>query len=206
MSGALQAKTRQSARRNGRCCVDSPSCRCSATTYSSCRQTSPTPPKSMRRSTPLLSDSGAWTSLFTARPTSDRNAFGSVVETGSDVVAAQITPKVQGLLHLLAAMDGRQPQRWIIHGSISAELGGLGLAAYAGANAVLDGIAERGARAGQDWLNIEWDAWDNAGEAQAHALKSAPIKGPEGQDVFLRAIGTPLGSRVVVAVQTSRKG
>jgi phthiocerol/phenolphthiocerol synthesis type-I polyketide synthase E len=127
-------------------------------------------------------------------------AFGSVVETGSAVVAAQITPKVQGLLHLLAAMKGRHPQRWIVHGSISAELGGLGLAAYAGANAVLDGIAERGARAGQDWLNIEWDAWDNAGEAAAHALKSAPIKGPEGQDVFLRAIGTPLGSRVVVAV------
>jgi phthiocerol/phenolphthiocerol synthesis type-I polyketide synthase E len=128
------------------------------------------------------------------------DAFGSVVETGSDVVAAQITPKVEGLLHLLAAMDGRQPQRWIIHGSISAELGGLGLAAYAGANAVLNGIAERGAKAGQDWLNIEWDAWDNAGEAQAHALKAAPINGVEGQDVFLRAIGTPLGSRVVVAV------
>jgi acyl transferase domain-containing protein/SAM-dependent methyltransferase len=127
-------------------------------------------------------------------------AFGSVGETGGAVVAAQIAPKIDGLLYLLEAMRGREPRRWIVHGSISAALGGLGLAAYSGANAVLNGVVERGARGGQDWLSIEWDAWDNAGEAQAHALKAAPISPPEGQDAFLRVLGTPTGPRVVVAV------
>ena len=42
-------------------------------------------------------------------------------------------------------------------------LGGLGLAAYAAANAVLDAMA---VAAGSKWLSIDWDAWDNAGEAQ----------------------------------------
>lgn len=127
-------------------------------------------------------------------------AFGSVPETGPEVVAAQLEPKVTGLLHLLTAMKGREPHQWILHGSISAELGGLGLAAYAGANAVLNCMAEQGARRGEHWLNIEWDAWDNAGEAQAHALNAAPIRGPEGQEVFLRVVGAPGGPRVVVAV------
>ncbi|MDT5077626.1 MAG: hypothetical protein QOJ80_2263 [Mycobacterium sp.] len=128
-------------------------------------------------------------------------AFGAVGDTGVDVVEAQITPKVEGLLHLVDAMRGREPSSWLIHGSISATLGGLGLAAYAGANAVLNGIVERGARSGSDWLSIEWDAWDNAGEAQAHALKAAPIRPPEGRDAFLRLVGTPGAPRVVVAVQ-----
>ncbi|MCW2511409.1 MAG: polyketide synthase [Mycobacterium sp.] len=128
-------------------------------------------------------------------------AFGLVGDTDADVVEAQITPKVEGLLHLIDAMRGREPLHWVIHGSISATLGGLGLAAYAGANAVLNVIVERGARSGQDWLSIEWDAWDNAGEAQAHALKAAPIRPPEGQDAFLRLVGAAAGSRVVVAAQ-----
>ena len=40
-----------------------------------------------------------------------------------------------GLLRLVEAMRGREPRRWVVHGSISSVLGGLGLAAYAGANA-----------------------------------------------------------------------
>jgi phthiocerol/phenolphthiocerol synthesis type-I polyketide synthase E len=127
-------------------------------------------------------------------------AFGAVGETDGDVVAAQITPKLRGLLHLMDAMRGREPPRWILHGSISAELGGLGLAAYAGANAVLNGIAERGLNAGEDWISIEWDAWDNAGEAQALALMAAPITPPEGQDAFLHILGAPRRARVIVAV------
>ena len=38
-------------------------------------------------------------------------------------------------------MRGREPTRWVLHSSISSVLGGLGLSAYAGANAVLDSIA-----------------------------------------------------------------
>ena len=69
-----------------------------------------------------------------------------------------------------------------------------------GANAVLNCIAERGSNAGEDWVSIEWDAWDNAGEAQALALKAAAITPPEGQDAFLHILGAPRRARVIVAV------
>jgi malonyl CoA-acyl carrier protein transacylase/protein-L-isoaspartate O-methyltransferase len=126
-------------------------------------------------------------------------AFGSTADTDDSVVAAQISPKITGLLNLIEAMRGREPGRWIVHGSISAILGGLGLAAYAGANAVLNTMVEKGRRSGRDWLSIEWDAWDNAGESQALALQTAVIRPQEGQEAFLRILGTSACPRIVVA-------
>jgi phthiocerol/phenolphthiocerol synthesis type-I polyketide synthase E len=127
------------------------------------------------------------------------SAFGPASETGPPVVAAQISPKLAGLLHLVKAMKGREPKRWLVHGSISSVLGGLGLAAYAGANAVLDAFAERGALRGEDWLVIGWDAWDNAGEAQ-NLGGHAPIRPAEGREALLRLLGAQLGPAAVVSV------
>ena len=78
---------------------------------------------------------------------------------------------------------GASRRRWVLHSSISSVLGGLGLSAYAGANAVLDSIATRG---GPTWLSIGWDAWDNAAEAQMAGMPTA-IRPEEGQEAFLRA-------------------
>ena len=73
--------------------------------------------------------------------------------------------KLRGLMYLMDAFKGREPRRWILHSSISSTLGGLGLAAYAGANAMLDALA---LQRGPHWLkSIDWDAWDNAAEAQS---------------------------------------
>ena len=127
------------------------------------------------------------------------HAFGPASETGSPVVAAQLSPKLRGLLYLIEAMRGREPKRWLVHGSISSVLGGLGLAAYAGANAVLDAFVVRGVLAGQDWLTIGWDAWDNAGEAQNLAGHAA-IQPAEGREAFLRLLGAPVGPAAVVSV------
>lgn len=127
------------------------------------------------------------------------NAFGPASETGTSVLAAQISPKILGLLHLVEAMRGREPKRWLVHGSISSVLGGLGLAAYAGANAVLDAFTLREALEGGDWLIVGWDAWDNAGEAQNLAGHAA-IQPAEGREVFLRVLGASVGPNVVVAV------
>ena len=93
-------------------------------------------------------------------------------------------------------MEGREPARWIVHSSISSVLGGLGLAAYAGANAVLDSMATRG---GSRWLSIGWDAWDNAAEAQMAGMPAA-IQPAEGQDAFLRLLRADVGTHVLVAV------
>ncbi len=126
----------------------------------------------------------------------DPAAFATAADTTAATVELQLSPKVRGLFHLSRAFDGREPQRWLIHSSIASMLGGLGLAAYSGANAVLDALAEAG---GARWLSVDWDAWDNAGEARSGAMPDA-IQPEEGKEVFVRLLGADVGTRLVVAV------
>lgn len=126
----------------------------------------------------------------------DAAAFASAADTGPEVMEAQFSPKIRGLFHLMAAFRNRPPQRWVLHSSISAILGGLGLAAYAGVNALLDVLAMQ---QGEHWVSIGWDAWDNAAEAQSVSMPLA-INPPEGSDALLRILASPVGSRVLVAV------
>jgi acyl transferase domain-containing protein/SAM-dependent methyltransferase/acyl carrier protein len=126
----------------------------------------------------------------------DAAAFASAAETGIEVMEAQFSPKIRGLFHLMGTMKGREPKRWVLHSSISSTLGGLGLAAYAGVNALLDVLA---LQQGENWLSIDWDAWDNAAEAQSASMPLA-ITPPEGSDAMLRLLASPVGSRVIVAV------
>ncbi|MBS0525437.1 MAG: SDR family NAD(P)-dependent oxidoreductase [Proteobacteria bacterium] len=126
----------------------------------------------------------------------DADAFASVAETGPAVVEAHLSPKLRGMLYLFEAMKGREPKRWILHSSISSVLGGLGLGAYAGANAVLDAYAVAG---GERWLSIGWDAWDNALEAATEGMPT-PIFPVEGAEAFLRLLGSEIGPRGLVVV------
>ena len=126
----------------------------------------------------------------------DAAAFASAADTGPEVMEAQFSPKIRGLFHVMSAFSGRPPKRWVLHSSVSAILGGLGLAAYAGVNALLDALAMQ---QGEGWLSIGWDAWDNAAEAQSVSMPLA-INPPEGSDALLRLLCSPVGSRVLVAV------
>jgi acyl transferase domain-containing protein/SAM-dependent methyltransferase len=126
----------------------------------------------------------------------DADAFASVAETGPAVIEAHLSPKLRGMLYLIEAMKGREPRRWILHGSISSVLGGLGLGAYAGANAVLDAYAVAG---GERWLSIGWDAWDNALEAAKEGMPT-PVYPAEGAEAFMRLLGFEIGPRGLVVV------
>jgi acyl transferase domain-containing protein/SAM-dependent methyltransferase/acyl carrier protein len=125
----------------------------------------------------------------------DPAAFASAADTGPAVVDAQFSPKLRGLFYLMKAFEGRAPARWVLHGSISSVLGGLALGAYAGANAVLDAVALANRNS---WLSIGWDAWDNAGEAEAVSVSA--IRPDEGRDAFLRLLGFDAGPRALVVV------
>jgi acyl transferase domain-containing protein/SAM-dependent methyltransferase/acyl carrier protein len=131
----------------------------------------------------------------------DAAAFAAVADTGPEQIEAQFSPKLRGLFHTIDAMRGREPRRWVLHSSISAVLGGLALGSYAAANAVLDTLA---ISKGAHWLSIEWDAWDNAAEAQSASLPLA-INPAEGGDVFIRILKLPLRSRVLVAVNLEER-
>ena len=131
----------------------------------------------------------------------DSAAFGSAEQTDWKVVDAQFSPKLRGLFHLMDAFRGRDPRRWVLHSSISTVLGGFALAAYAAANAVLDAVA---LEQGPNWLSIDWDAWDNAAEAQSASMPSA-IKPDEGKDALMRLIGHWEGSRALVAIDLAER-
>ena len=131
----------------------------------------------------------------------DAAAFASAADTGREVMEAQFSPKIRGLYNMMAAMRGREPARWVLHSSVSAILGGLGLAAYSGVNALLDVLA---LQQGKHWLSIDWDAWDNAAEAQSVSMPMA-INPPEGGDALLRVLASPVGSRVIVAVNLEER-
>jgi phthiocerol/phenolphthiocerol synthesis type-I polyketide synthase E len=126
----------------------------------------------------------------------DAAAFASAADTGPEVMDAQFSPKLRGLFHMMAAFRGREPRRWVLHSSISTVLGGLGLAAYSAANAVLDAVAQAG---GANWLSVDWDLWDNAAEAGMAGMP-VPIHEQEGRDAFLRLLGVDVGARVLVVV------
>ncbi|HRQ36189.1 MAG TPA: SDR family NAD(P)-dependent oxidoreductase, partial [Chiayiivirga sp.] len=131
----------------------------------------------------------------------DAAAFASAADTGVEVMEAQFSPKIRGLYNMIEAMKGREPARWVLHSSVSAVLGGLGLAAYSGVNALLDVLA---LQQGKRWLSIDWDAWDNAAEAQSVSMPLA-INPPEGGDALLRLLASPVGSRVIVAVNLEER-
>ncbi|MGH9143273.1 MAG: SDR family NAD(P)-dependent oxidoreductase, partial [Vicinamibacterales bacterium] len=126
----------------------------------------------------------------------DAGAFAAAAETGTEVMEAQFSPKLRGLFHLMKAMRGREPRRWVLHSSVSTVLGGLGLAAYSAANAVLDAVAAAG---GSRWLSIDWDLWENAAEAKAPGMPLA-IQADEGSEAFLRLLGANVGTRALVVV------
>ena len=75
------------------------------------------------------------------------------------VARAHFAAKVDTLVALDAALDREETDFRVLMSSISTVLGGLGFAAYAGANAVLDAYAERAARVGSAWTSIDWDTW-----------------------------------------------
>ncbi|MEV4141770.1 SDR family NAD(P)-dependent oxidoreductase [Dactylosporangium sp. NPDC049742] len=88
-------------------------------------------------------------------------------------------PKAGGAAHLDELTDGRDLDAFVLFSSISATWGSGGQAAYAAANAVLDGIAQRRRARGRAATAIAWGPWGGGGMVTAE----------EGTEEFLRRRG-----------------
>jgi NAD(P)-dependent dehydrogenase (short-subunit alcohol dehydrogenase family)/acyl carrier protein len=80
-------------------------------------------------------------------------------------MATALRPKADGALNLLAATADTDLDLAVFFSSGSALLGSPGQAAYAGANAFLDGLAHRMRRDGRVATSINWGAWGGTGMA-----------------------------------------
>jgi acyl transferase domain-containing protein len=123
------------------------------------------------------------------------DSFCPVNATDAKKANQHFRTKDEGLLVLEEALVAHPPEAVVLLSSISAVLGGINLAAYAGSNAFLDARASEQNRKGESiYLSINWDAWDFTGANSAESIQPKA-----GGDAFLRILN---GScrQVVVSV------
>jgi phthiocerol/phenolphthiocerol synthesis type-I polyketide synthase E len=130
--------------------------------------------------------------------------FLPLAETGPEEAAWHFVPKVHGLYALHRALAGRRLDFRVAVSSLASVLGGVGSAAYAAANLVVDAFVEDrggdGEAAGTAWMGIQWDAWrqDDAapgevaievgGAALSASLAELAMTPAEGGEAFRRIL------------------
>lgn len=104
-----------------------------------------------------------------------------------DSSRVQFLPKVKGAMVLQRVLRHRKVDFCVLMSSLSTVLGGLGLAAYAAANAYLDAFAAaRHAQGDEAWLSIDWDTWNLPGsDAASHPYA---VSGAEGAQALAYAL------------------
>src|SRR5258708_18300790 len=130
--------------------------------------------------------------------------FRPVVELGREACGRQFAAKVYGLIALEEALRGQRVACCMLTSSLSSVLGGVGYAAYAGANAFMDAFAAHETRKGEQvWVSVDWDRWDFAGRAPSGGRDAGPggsiLKPEEGLAVFERILRLRGLDRVVVS-------
>jgi len=104
-------------------------------------------------------------------------------------VEKQFSAKVSGLRVLDAVLGSRSPDFCLLMSSLSSVLGGLGFAAYAGANAFMDAFVQRTRNIGDKrWLSINWEGWNFGRDDHEAGMYRFAISPEEGVRIFSRVL------------------
>lgn len=125
-------------------------------------------------------------------------------------LAAVIRPKVNGLMHLMDALEEVPVRDWITFGSLAGAFGAPGQAPYAAANRAMDALLERMARQRPERrvLALDWGYWMQPQGMQAQdrdeasMLASTGLRGfrpEEGIALFDQVLASGLSGRVLLA-------
>jgi acyl transferase domain-containing protein len=92
---------------------------------------------------------------------------GGMIQLKTDELAAPVlAPKLWGTLALAEALAGLELDFLVLCSSLNAVIGGFGLVDHCAANAFLDAFAhQRHAQGDPYTLSINWDAWQEVGQA-----------------------------------------
>ncbi|ASR35796.1 hypothetical protein BAY61_13170 [Prauserella marina] len=129
-------------------------------------------------------------------------------ETGAEHIGRHLRAKAEGALALRSAIDRlpaeRRPRVVVLMSSATTLVGGIGMGAYAAANAVLDGIAMSAmsgiSEGSTRWVSAVWDGWSAGplGEERAVVLDHA-LDAATGTAAFARLLDTETPPVVAVS-------
>jgi acyl transferase domain-containing protein/acyl carrier protein len=108
-------------------------------------------------------------------------------ERSVEASARALAPKVEGASLLLSLLANAPTDFVVLCSSVSATLGGLGRAEYAGSNACLDALARADARHGARprVIAIAWDTWRDVGMSTQGVV---PPQGSAGDEYIANSI------------------
>jgi NAD(P)-dependent dehydrogenase (short-subunit alcohol dehydrogenase family)/acyl carrier protein len=134
----------------------------------------------------------------------DRQGFSFIPDVGKAQCEMHFQPKVHGVLVLDDVLRDKKLDFCVLISSLSSVLGGLGFAAYSGANHFLDAFAQSRSRlGGTPWISVNWDGWrnDEAGESKKidTTIAEFSLAPAEGIEVFRRILGETAFSQVIVS-------
>jgi non-ribosomal peptide synthase protein (TIGR01720 family) len=133
-----------------------------------------------------------------------REAAVAALDDGQ--VSQALRAKALGAAVLHEVLAAR-PDVEIVHfGSANGFFGGAGVAAYAAANSMLDGLAAARRGQGGACRCLHWSMWDELGMSQGYAMKAlsaargfAPLTSAQGLDSLCVALAIDAGSVVIGA-------
>jgi acyl transferase domain-containing protein len=146
---------------------------------------------------------GAVDGVFHAAGAPANESFAPIEEIDAAARTRHFAPKVTGVDVLRRVLAQRPVDFCVLMSSLSSVLGGLGFAAYAAANAYMDGVAlQADDQLGVRWLSVGWDAWrfDVASHHPSSPGDRIPAIEPDRGVVLLeRALSTGFGGQVLVS-------
>jgi hypothetical protein len=97
--------------------------------------------------------------VFYSTPTTNAQSAAPLVLLQAAPCEYNFRSKVHGLVNLATALAGKSLDFCCVQSSMSAVIGGVGLAAYAGANSFVDAFVQQQNRVSDvPWYSVNWDA------------------------------------------------
>ncbi|CAG0937753.1 phthiocerol/phenolphthiocerol synthesis type-I polyketide synthase E [Thermoflexales bacterium] len=148
---------------------------------------------------------GAMHGVIHAAGTIDPQLFRAIRDTQAAEAVQHFPAKVQGAQALAEALRDQALDFCLLTSSLSAVLGGLGLAAYAAANAYLDAFVQRHNQIEPaPWMSVDWDGWQVTAKDQAHAQSGntpdhLAITAEQGGEVLQRLLSIAPVPQLVIS-------
>ena len=138
--------------------------------------------------------------VFHAAGLTGAQHFAGLGALDAQALLPHAAAKHLGAMALAAALQADPPAFFCAMSSISTTLGGLGFAAYAAANAMLDAWIAAQPPGATRWTTINWDGWALDADTSTDSSADLAIHADEGLDVLERVLAANELNQVLVAV------